>query len=488
MNTEVMEKKLYDACYEGDVEALEALIQGDKFTLARVSLSSTFNQTPLHLASMLGHVEFVKSLLSYKPDVTKNLDLQGRCALHLASANGYPDIVKLLIEYDENMCRLCDEDGRTPLHLAVFIKGQDECVSELLKVNSESDQERTVLHLCIKYNRLNVLVSILESNDQDFSSIKQDDGNTLIHSATVLGRLQIIKYLVKCRSEVDVNSVNENGLTALDMVEQMPKDVKSKDIREFLISAGALRAQEIEAATATSLLNPAIAYSNRETSRYSKLVKGLEVLKRSSLFQKTVTEKDDTLLIGASVIAAMAYTAAISPPGGVAALDAVPNTEDNPWFHLYYLPPGGSLLAYFWPGLSNSFWIFNTISFLGALTVILLYVSGAMKTRIVVFATQIIMQLTLTAMTAAYLCAVVATSPTYGSKDLSKSYKHNKITLVVSIVLVAWNLIILVTIRKAVRASLHYVKTTIKENEAASNKIYTIEDTATSTTPSNHIV
>ena len=59
-------------------------------------------------------------------------------------------------------------------------------------MNSESDQERTMLQLCIKYNRLNVLVSILESNDQDFSSIKQDDGNTLIHSATVLGRLQVI--------------------------------------------------------------------------------------------------------------------------------------------------------------------------------------------------------------------------------------------------------------------------------------------------------
>ena len=190
MNNEVMEKKLYDACYEGDVEALEALIQGDKFTLARVSLSSTFNQTPLHLASMLGHLEFVKSLLSYKPDFAKNLDLQGRSALHLASANGYPSIVKLLIEYDQNMCRLCDEDGRTPLHLAVF-KGQDECVSELLKVDSESDQERTMLQLCVKYNRLNVLILILESNDQDLSNIKHDDGNTILHSATALGRIQV---------------------------------------------------------------------------------------------------------------------------------------------------------------------------------------------------------------------------------------------------------------------------------------------------------
>ena len=189
MNTEVMEKKLYDACLEGDVEMLKALMKEDKVTLARVSLSPSFTQTPLHLASMLGHFEFVKSLLSFKPEFASNLDLQGRSALHLASANGYPSIVKLLIEYDQKMCRLCDEDGRTPLHLAVF-KGQDGCVSELLKVKSESDQERTMLHLCVKYNRLNVLDLILESNNQHLSNSKHD-GNTILHAATALGRMQV---------------------------------------------------------------------------------------------------------------------------------------------------------------------------------------------------------------------------------------------------------------------------------------------------------
>ncbi|WOG94953.1 hypothetical protein DCAR_0314250 [Daucus carota subsp. sativus] len=461
-----------------DVDALEALIQGDKFILARVSLSSTFNQTPLHLASMLGHVEFVKSLLSYKPDVTKNLDLQGRCALHLASANGYPDIVKLLIEYDENMCRLCDEDGRTPLHLAVF-KGQDECVSELLKVNSESDQERTMLHLCIKYNRLNVLISILEPNDQDLSNIKQDDGNTLLHSATVLGRMQIIKYLVKCRSEVDVNSVNENGLTALDMIEQMPKDVKSKDIREFLISAGALRAQENQAETVASRLNPAVdrvVYSNRETSRHSQLGMIFKAFKRSSAFHEKVKEKDDSLLVGASVIAAMAYAAALSPPGGVAAIDAAPLSDgtDDPWSVFYYLPPGGSVLAYFWPGLSNVFWIANTLSFISALTVIFLYVNGSMRRKIVVFATRMAMWITLTTMTTAYVCALVATSPAYNSKNISKSYKHNKTILALVVILCIWNAMIFVILFKAFRASYHLLSRTIIR--------------ATFTTQSNHIV
>ena len=92
-------EKLYNACLTGDVESLEALMREDELALARVSISSCYNQTPLHLASMLGHFEFAKSLLSYKPDFASRLDSQDRSPLHVASANGYANIVKLLLEF-----------------------------------------------------------------------------------------------------------------------------------------------------------------------------------------------------------------------------------------------------------------------------------------------------------------------------------------------------------------------------------------------------
>ncbi|KAL1826068.1 hypothetical protein ACET3Z_012846 [Daucus carota] len=143
-----MEKKLYDACVKGDVKELEALMREDELTLARLSISSCFNQTPLHLASMLGHFEFAKSLLFYKPDFASRLDSQDRSPLHVASANGYANIVKLLLEYDQEMCQVRDEDGRTPLHLAVM-NGQHDSVMELIKVTSGScGEEGTYFTLC----------------------------------------------------------------------------------------------------------------------------------------------------------------------------------------------------------------------------------------------------------------------------------------------------------------------------------------------------
>ena len=177
MEFEVMEKKLYHACLKGDVETLEALMREDELTLSRISISSCSNQTPLHLASMLGHFEFAKSLLSFERGFASRLDSQGRSPLHLASANGHPDIVQVLLEYDQNMCRVCDEDGRT----------------KLIELNYESShQEGTALQLCIFYNRLNVLIPILESNYyHDMINMKDENGETIVHSATALRRMQV---------------------------------------------------------------------------------------------------------------------------------------------------------------------------------------------------------------------------------------------------------------------------------------------------------
>lgn len=64
---------------------------------------------------------------------------------------------------------------------------------ELIKFNSESYNQElgTALHLCVTYNRLNVLILILESTDQDLSNTKDDTGNTILHSATTMRRLQV---------------------------------------------------------------------------------------------------------------------------------------------------------------------------------------------------------------------------------------------------------------------------------------------------------
>lgn len=82
-----------------------------------------------------------------------------------------------------------------------------------------------------------------------------------------------------CRSKVrlNVNAVNEDGVTALNIVEQMPKDVKTMEIKELLVSAGTLRAadQNIQAVEVAA-----------ETDNDSKWVKMWNRFKSFTIFQE----------------------------------------------------------------------------------------------------------------------------------------------------------------------------------------------------------
>ncbi|KAL1809876.1 hypothetical protein ACET3Z_026866 [Daucus carota] len=438
-----MEIKLYDACVEGDAEKLEALMREDKLILARLSLLSCSNHTPLHLACMLGHFNLAKSLLSYKPDFASWFDSQGRSPLHLASANGYANIVQLLLQINPKMCRICDEDGRTPLHLAVM-NGQHESAAELLKANSDFDPGK-VLQLCVMYNRLNILVLVLGSNFADLSTIKDEKGNTVLHSATEVKRVQMIKYLVTRGEVLDLNAVNKNGLTALDIIEQMPQDVKTMEIKELLISAGSLRAKLNKGATSEIVVEQGPAAPDKNKKGVKK-----KNSKSSSNFPKKQPKKDKNLLVAASVIAAMAYQAALSPPGGLAAVDATTNLA--PSYDTYKLKPATSVVSAFMQGYSDVFWISNTIAFMAALSVIFLYVSGArLHQRFLVWLIRLGMWITLSAMTSAYVCAVLAINP---DEDI---HKPGSTFFALAIGLVAWAGLIALTFVVLVFKSLSYI-------------------------------
>lgn len=194
---DMIEKKLYNASLAGSVESLHALMQEDELTLARVSVTC-FNETPLHVAAMLGHLEFARALLYYKPDLfVTRLDSEGRSPLHLASANGYIEIVRLLLTADPEVCLIRDEERRTPLHLAIM-NGQIDVVKELVTVKPEAtmytlDQGETILHSCVIYNRLEALKFLIESRtvQDNYADIADDIGNTILHTATALKRVQV---------------------------------------------------------------------------------------------------------------------------------------------------------------------------------------------------------------------------------------------------------------------------------------------------------
>ncbi|KAK2994976.1 hypothetical protein RJ640_021532 [Escallonia rubra] len=429
------------------------LMEEDRLTLARISVTN-FNETPLHVAAMLGHAAFAKALVGYQPNLVRELDSQGCSPLHLASANGYVEIVKLLLMEDSSICHVRDQDGRTPLHLAAM-KGRGDVIRELASAQEQVmrytlDRGETILHLCVEYNHLEALKQLAEYDgiDDDLLNVQDHNGNTILHTATALKQMETMKYLLREPPVVRVNALNANGFTALDVIQHMPRDMKSVDIRDLLVTAGALKAIHLSPVSRAS--NPAttgddhdngITTSQRSRTKMPAWWKKIRKVMTNRLKkQHTWLEKKyDALLVAATLIAAMAYQAALNPPGGLWQDDKTVDLGGNKNITFY---AGTSLLAAHHPYRYGIFWIYNTTSFVAALSVVFLVVSGLpLKRRIFAWLLMAIMSVAVTSMAATYVQSMIVLTPgnivkNWTDDDFTSMWKP--IVCTVGISVVAW--------------------------------------------------
>ncbi|XP_050232453.1 ankyrin repeat-containing protein BDA1-like [Mercurialis annua] len=368
---------LYAAANKGCTQTLNSLIQTDHLILNKISLSS-FAETPLHVSSLLGHLDFTVAVLEKCPGMATKLDSLRRSPLHLASAEGHTDVVKALLSVNRSVCLGYDEEGRIPLHLAAM-RGNLEAVRELVRSYPESifhellEAEDTVLHLCVKYNQLDALKLLMEMVDDDEFILKANrDGNTVLHLAAMLKRLKMIKYLISLpQVKENMNSFNRMGLTALDLLQQCFRDFKSLDI---LREAGAKRAVDVKLnrnlATTTieqPTLSVPIHTPSKQISWFQKCMKYI---------QYNIQETRGALMIVATVISTMTFEAALNPPGGVWQ-QTFANSEGGPvCSETNICEAGTSVLAYSYPSAYAYFMLWNGIAFFASLCVVALVVSG----------------------------------------------------------------------------------------------------------------
>lgn len=178
-------ERLYDSAARGDVRALRELLGQEPFLLERVSYTSP-NNTPLHVATMKGHLPFVKEILDTNPHLAEELNSQQSSPLHVASARGHVEIAKCLFDAAPDMCLSRDSQGRNPIHLAA-IKGRVGVLEELvprapLAARETAERGLTVLHLCVKYGQLEAL-EFLVREMKELIDEKNDDGDTILHMA-----------------------------------------------------------------------------------------------------------------------------------------------------------------------------------------------------------------------------------------------------------------------------------------------------------------
>lgn len=186
-----MDPRLYEAARAGNTTMLLELLQEDPLILHAATIRAS--DTALHIAALLGHVEFAKKVMHHNRELVHELDLRGLSPIHLASAKGHLQIVKDMLEFEPTLVLIKDQDGRIPLHYAA-IKGRLQVLTELFSFQPTSAKEctqtgETVLHLAVKNNQYQALVALVQfvkaSNlgDELFNS-KDSENNTILHCAS----------------------------------------------------------------------------------------------------------------------------------------------------------------------------------------------------------------------------------------------------------------------------------------------------------------
>ncbi|KAI3729928.1 hypothetical protein L6452_18601 [Arctium lappa] len=319
-----MDRNLFEASLTGNVQVLNALLQEDDFILDRVSLTC-FNETPLDIAAMRGHLDFVRILLSKKPSLAMSLDSQRRTALHLASAQGHVEIVReLLYVMGSEACGFRDQDGRTPLHLAAMNE-QLEVIKVLIQTKPDFGREiqengESILHTCISYNRFEALKLLSQLwNEDDLAKLTDGNGNTLLHRAVLQKQIQTVKYLLQKSSIKETGSVvNGHGLTALDVLDHRPRDLGTLEIQSVLMEANILRAKDVRPHSRPFQASIESKYSQNVTNPESKPRGCMSRLWNWYLNDNgNWLEKQRGILIVAGVVVVTgSFYTALHPPGG----------------------------------------------------------------------------------------------------------------------------------------------------------------------------
>ncbi|KAF9680971.1 hypothetical protein SADUNF_Sadunf06G0177000 [Salix dunnii] len=389
---EEMQRKLQEAAAEGNVTTLLILLQEDKLVLDRCGVTCPA-ETPLHIAAMLGHLGFTREILCRKPEWVKELDLRRSSPLQLATANGHLEVVKALLLVDADICLVKDRNGWNPLHVAV-IKGRFDVLKELVQAKPDAIRTRgqrgeTILHLCVKHCQLEALKFLvgIASADTEFVNSGDDDGFTVLHLAVADREIEALNYLIS-ESPIQVNALNANGFTALDIVlAQGRRNIKDAEIQNTLREAGAISSKDMS--------------STMHGLEAIRSHKSTTLRKRNSWRKKNwLEERRNTLMVVASLIATMAFQAGISPPIG--------NWQEDKQESLSGSHEAGrSIMADKMPDEFAFFVGYNTTSFLASISVIILLISGIpFKWRFFMWILMIIMWIAILATTRTYIISI----------------------------------------------------------------------------------
>ena len=177
------------------------------------------------------------------------------------------------------------------------------------------------------------------------------------------------------KAELDVNSVNHKGLTALDILEQFQSETGDIEIERTLLEAGAMRAKDNNVISTSQspeiIINQVPPATENPTAEPRSRYEELTIFFRCKRGQEKESDVRTALLTVAVLMATATYQAGLSPPGGVWQDDHLHRNDT------LIAPAGASVMGTRNKYVFYAFILFNSLGFYTSLYVIWFVTYGA---------------------------------------------------------------------------------------------------------------